>query len=151
MWTVCDTWIDIWTCIGRVRPAAHLLAARMGQDSLEKLIPTSQEEQTSETIPIEEAIVLLLRHSGMESCRLTPGKDFGTPVVHSLSLSFLTHCCDILEHCIARDQYENALANVITLQVGVAMGGAKFSECSYFIDYYCRQCFRVIYHQVNIQ
>lgn len=137
--------------MGRVRPAAHLLAVRMGQDSLEKLIPTSQEEQASETITIQEAIVLLLRHSGMESCRLTPGKDFGIPVVHSLSPSFLTHCCDILEHCITRDQYDNTLANIITLQVGVTMGGAKFSEWLYFINYCCRRCFRVIWHQVNIQ
>ena len=96
----------------------------MGHPSLDGLIPTQSTHPESQSIPIREAIRLLLRHSGVESCRLSPGKDFGSPVPHNLSLSFLEHCCDILEYSIANKQLDNALTCVITLQVGVAMGGA---------------------------
>lgn len=122
VWTVCDDWIDVWTCVGRVRPAAHILAVRMGQPSQSDLIPALT-EGSPETIQIRKAIQLLLRHSGIESCRLSPGKDFGSPVTHNLSLSFFSHCCDILEYSIAHDQLDNALTCVITLQVGAAVGG----------------------------
>lgn len=58
----------------------------------------------------------------MESCRLTKGKDIGEPITHNLSLSFLKHAVTILQYSVDRDQLDNALSCVITLQVGVACG-----------------------------
>ena len=92
----------------------------MGKPSLNDLIPNTLESDT-DTISIGRAVELLLRHSGIESCRLTPGKDFSVPVAHSLTLKFLEHCCDILEYSIHRNYLDNALTIVITLQVGVAI------------------------------
>ena len=65
---------------------------------------------------VSEAIGLMLRHIGMESCRLVP--EFSTMVVHSLPLSFLEQCSELLE-CSLKDQaWDNAQAVIITLQVG---------------------------------
>ena len=56
----------------------------------------------------------------MESCRLVP--EFSTTVVHSLPLSFLEQCCQLLEYSMGDQTWPNAQAVIITLQVGVVMG-----------------------------
>ena len=86
----------------------------MGKLTPEHLIPILPD---SDTISITEAIRLLLRHSGIESCRLTPGKDFYVPVPHSLTLKFLDYSCSILEYSLDKQEMDNCLSIVITLQV----------------------------------
>uniref|UniRef100_A0A1X7UQ08 HECT domain-containing protein n=1 Tax=Amphimedon queenslandica TaxID=400682 RepID=A0A1X7UQ08_AMPQE len=113
VWSVAGDWVDLWACTGQVRPSAHSLAARMG------LTPSHLqllEDKENDDIIVEDVITLLLRHSGMESCRLTRGKDIGQPIAHNLSLSFLKHTVTILKYTVDMDQLDNALSCVITLQ-----------------------------------
>ena len=58
----------------------------------------------------------MLRHVGIESCRLVPGCEFSTTVVHNLPLSFLEQCCDLLKYSLEEGNWDNALAVVVTLQ-----------------------------------
>lgn len=118
VWMTCDEWIDVWRCGSRVRPAAHLLAVRMNHTSLPAFIPPPT---TSSTIPLSEVIELLLRHSGIESCRLASSRDLGSPISHNLSLAFLENCITILQCCVKECHWNNALANVITLEVSELM------------------------------
>ena len=98
--------------------APHQLASRLGKESIEELIPSSPTE--SDSISVFEAISLMLRHIGMESCRLVP--EFSTTVVHSLPLAFLEQCCQLLEYSVEDQAWPNAQAVIITLQVGVVSG-----------------------------
>ena len=130
VWTASDDWIDVWTCASCVRPAAHLLAVRMNHPSLSSLIPPSPTADAPGTILLRDAIDLLLRHSGIESCRLVPSRDFSDPITHSLSLKFLRHCCIILEYSVEEKSWNNALASIITLQVcGSVCLSVCFSVC----------------------
>ena len=121
VWTCNDDWIDIWDCAGKVKAAAHQLASRLGKNNIKDLIPPVEENQENShsTIHVSEAITLMLRHIGIESCRLVPGFEFSTTVVHSLPLSFLEQCCDLLECSLEEKSWANALAVTITLQVHV--------------------------------
>ena len=115
LWTCNNDWIDIWDCAGKVRVAIHHLASRLGKTDITELIPSLQADQG--TIPVSEAITLMLRHIGIESCRLVPGSEFSMTVVHSLPLGFLEQCCDLLDCNVHKENWENALAIVITMQV----------------------------------
>lgn len=115
LWTCNNDWIDIWDCAGKVRVAIHHLASRLGKSDITELIPSLQADQG--TIPVSEAITLMLRHIGIESCRLVPGSEFSMTVVHSLPLAFLEQCCDLLDSNVHKENSENALAIVITMQV----------------------------------
>lgn len=115
LWTCNNDWIDIWDCAGKVRVAIHHLASRLGKSDITELIPSLQADQG--TIPVSEAITLMLRHIGIESCRLVPGSEFSMTVVHSLPLAFLEQCCDLLDSNVHKENWENALAIVITMQV----------------------------------
>lgn len=95
--------------------AIHHLASRLGKSDITELIPSLQADQG--TIPVSEAITLMLRHIGIESCRLVPGSEFSMTVVHSLPLAFLEQCCDLLDSNVHKENWENALAIVITMQV----------------------------------
>ncbi len=86
----------------------------MGKSHLKDLIP---DHTDSDTVSITEAILLLLRHSGIMSCRLTPAKDLSLPVPRSLLLAFLDNCCSILEYCLNNKQIDNCLSILITLEV----------------------------------
>ena len=66
---------------------------------------------------VSEAIRLLLRHIGIESCRLVPGGDHRGVVPHNLSLTFLEQCCDLLESAMATRDWENCQALTVTLLV----------------------------------
>jgi hypothetical protein len=55
----------------------------------------------------------------MESCRLVP--EFSTTVVHSLPLTFLEQCCQLLEYSVTDQAWSNVQAVIITLQVGVGI------------------------------
>ena len=113
MWSCNDNWLDVWDCARKVRIAPHQLASRLGQPSVDALIPFSA--HPSDTITVSQAISLMLRHIGMESCRLVP--DFSTTVVHNLPLAFLEQCCRLLQ-CSLQDQaWDNAQAILVTLQV----------------------------------
>ena len=110
----------MWDCAGKVRIAPHQLASRLGKDSIHDLIPPSPPppgSEGAESTTISEAISLMLRHIGMESCRLVP--EFSTTVVHSLPLAFLDQCCHLLECSMQDLAWGNAQAVIITLQVGV--------------------------------
>lgn len=100
--------------------AVHHLATRLGKSSVADLIPPLR--ANGDSIHISDAITLILRHIGIESYRLVPGYEFSTIVVHHLPISFLQHCCDILEASVANDNWGNALPIVITLQVGSSLG-----------------------------
>ena len=121
IWTCNDDWIDIWDCAGKVRIANHQLVTRLGKENLEDLIPSStstgstSSEASSPTISVSEAIGLMLRHIGIESCRLVP--EFSTTIMHSLPLAFLQQCCDLLECSIQEKNWSNTQAIIITLQV----------------------------------
>lgn len=115
LWTCNNDWIDIWDCAGKVRVAIHHLASRLGKTDITELIPSLQADQG--TILVSEAITLMLRHIGIESCRLVPGSEFSMTVVHSLPLTFLEQCCDLLDYSVRKENWENALAIVITMQV----------------------------------
>lgn len=105
----------MWDCAGKVRIAPHQLATRLGKASIEELVPPSPPQSGVDAISVSEAISLMLRHIGMESCRLVP--EFSTTVVHSLPLIFLDQCSQLLE-CSVRDElWSNAQAVIITLQV----------------------------------
>ena len=71
----------------------------------------------------------MLRHVGIESCRLVPGCEFSTTVVHNLPLSFLEQCCDLLGCNLKEGSWDNALAVVVTLQAVLPafLSNAKFS------------------------
>ena len=124
MWTCNDDYIDVWDCTGKVRVAAHQLALRLGKACVEELIPATSPPSSSSssssskpaTLPVSEAIALMLRHIGIESCRLAPGFEFTMVVVHSLPLSFLRQCCDLLEAGVAEGAWSNVQAVVVTLQ-----------------------------------
>lgn len=121
VWTCNDDWIDVWDCAGKVRVAAHQLALRLGKSSIAELIPPpltphQPHPYSSNTISVSEAISLTLRHVGIESCRLVPGCEFSTTVVHNLPLSFLEQCCDLLRCSLEEKTWDNALAVVVTLQ-----------------------------------
>ena len=111
--------MDVWSCAGRVRPAAHLLAVRMNHDSVSSLLPSPSSQDTA--ITLRDTIDFLLRHSGMESCRLVPSQAFFHPVDHCLYLSFLTHVLSILHCSVEEKSWNNVQANIITLQVGIAI------------------------------
>ena len=101
--------------------AAHQLASRLGKSSIAELIPppltpNQPHPYSSNTISVSEAISLMLRHVGIESCRLVPGSEFSTTVVHNLPLSFLEQCCDLLRCSLDEKSWDNALAVVVTLQ-----------------------------------
>ena len=113
LWSVTDEWVDLWTCIGKVKPAPHLLALRMGKSCLKDLIPDLPD---SDTVSITDAILLLLRHSGIMSCRLTPAKDISLPAPRSL-ISILDNCCGILEYSLDHNHIDNCLSIIITLEV----------------------------------
>ena len=115
LWTCNSDWVDIWDCAGKIRVAIHHLASRLGKTDISELIPSLRANE--DTIPVSEAITLMLRHIGMESCRLVPGSDFSTSVVHSLPLLFLKQCCDLLEYSICGKNWGNTQAIIITLQV----------------------------------
>ena len=69
---------------------------------------------------MSEAICLLLRHIGIESCRLVPGSERRGGVIHvshNLSLSFLEQSCDLLSSAMANRHWENCQALIITLMV----------------------------------
>ena len=114
VWTVSDDWVDVWSCAGRVRPAAHLLAVRMNHGSVSSLIPSPSQGAAS---TLRDTIDLLLRHSGMESCRLVPSQAFSRPVEHNLKLTFLRHVLSIVQCSVEEKSWNNVLANIITLQV----------------------------------
>ena len=121
VWTCNDDWIDVWDCAGKVRVAAHQLASRLGKSSIAELIPPPLTTHQSHshppnTISVSEAISLMLRHVGIESCRLVPGCEFSTTVVHNLPLSFLEQCCDLLKCSLKERNWDNVLAVVVTLQ-----------------------------------
>ena len=97
-----------------MRIAPHQLAARLGKASIEDLIPSLS---GSKTMSVSEAISLMLRHIGMESCRLVP--EFSTTVVHNLPLSFLEQCAELLDCSLKEQAWANAQAIIITLQVSV--------------------------------
>ena len=120
VWTCNDDWIDVWDCAGKVHVAAHLIASRLGKASIAELIPPSltphqPHPYSSNAISVSEAISLMLRHVGIESCRLVPGCEFSTTVVHNLPLSFLEQCCDLLKCNLKDGSWDNALAVVVTL------------------------------------
>ena len=134
VWTCNDDWIDVWDCAGKVRVAAHQLASRLGKSSIAELIPPpltphQPHPYSSNTITVAEAISLMLRHVGIESCRLVPGCEFSTTVVHNLPLSFLEQCCDLLRCSLKESSWDNALAVVVTLQAVLPafLSNAKFS------------------------
>ena len=116
VWTCNEDWVDIWDCSNKVRVAVHHLATRLGKKGVSDLLPPLKSDQTS--IPISEAITLMLRHIGVESCRLVPGYEFSNVVVHKLSLAFLRQCCDLLECNVKEENWGNVLPVIITLQVG---------------------------------
>ena len=115
VWTLCDNGVDVWDCAGRCRIALHQLAQRLADGSIEKLIPSTCGQ--AESISVAEAISLMLRHIGIESCQITPSKGVGGAVVHSLPLLFLQQCCDQLEWSVEEKNWANVQATVITLQV----------------------------------
>ena len=135
VWTCNDDWIDVWDCAGKVRVAAHQLASRLGKSSITELIPPPltphqpPHPYSSNTITVAEAISLMLRHVGIESCRLVPGCEFSTTVVHNLPLSFLEQCCDLLRCSVKEGGWDNALAVVVTLQAVLPafLSNTKFS------------------------
>ena len=121
VWTCNDDWIDVWDCAGKVRVAAHQLASRLGKSSVSDLIPPpllphQPHPYSSNSISVSEAISLMLRHVGIESCCLVPGCEFSTTVIHNLPVSFLEQCCDLLQCSLTERSWDNALAVVVTLQ-----------------------------------
>ena len=74
---------------------------------------------------VSEAIRLLLRHIGIESCRLVPSCDMKTVIPHNLSVVFLEQCCDLLSSAMADHDWENCQALIVTLLVrrGGSEGG----------------------------
>ncbi len=115
VWTCNDDWIDIWDCAGKVQIAPHQLATRLGKADITDLIPPSLPSGAPDSISISEAITLMLRHIGIESCRLIP--EFSTTVVHSLPLAFLEQCVELLDYSIQDKSWGDAQAVMITLQV----------------------------------
>ena len=115
VWTTNDDWIDVWDCAGKVKLSPHHLDARLGT------IPPnpSSSPVPADRLPISRAISILLRHIGVESCRLVPGLEFSTLVVHSLPLSFLSQCCDLLKRGVGLSEWGNIQAVIITLQVSM--------------------------------
>lgn len=113
VWTANDDWIDVWDCAGKVKVSACHLDARLGRLELNRDTAASDPN----TMCVSSAISILLRHIGVESCRLVPGLEFSTLVVHSLPLSFLSQCCDLLESSMAAESWGNAQAVIVTLQV----------------------------------
>lgn len=68
---------------------------------------------------VSEAIRLLLRHIGIESCRLVPSSQMRSVIPHNLSLVFLEQCCDLLSSAVTENDWENCQAIIITLLVSV--------------------------------
>lgn len=95
--------------------ALHQVAQRLAGGGIEKLIPSSSSQL--DTIGVAEAISLMLRHIGIESCQIAPSRGIGTAVMHSLPLLFLQQCCDQLEWSLEEKNWPNVQAIVITLQV----------------------------------
>ena len=60
---------------------------------------------------------MLLRHIGIESCRLSPGAETRDVVPHNLPLSFLEQSCDLLGSALAARDWDNCQALVVTLLV----------------------------------
>lgn len=117
VWTCNDDWIDIWDCGNKLRIATHQLITRLGKSSIEDLVPPPPPSQSKdESMSVSEAISLMLRHIGIESCRLVP--EYSTTVVHSLPLAFLEQCCELLDCSVKEEAWGNAQAVVITLEVG---------------------------------
>ena len=75
--------------------------------------------------PASEAIKLLLRHIGIESCRLVPGYEVSSTISHGLPLVFLRQCCDLLDSARAEGDWGNCQAIVITLLVRGWEGGRE--------------------------
>lgn len=71
---------------------------------------------------VSEAIRLLLRHIGIESCRLMPSSDMKTAIPHNLSLAFLEQCCDLLSSAMTGHDWENCQAIIVTLLVSRVEG-----------------------------
>ncbi len=117
VWTTNDDWVDVWDCAGKVKVSSHHLDARLGR--LEQNGDTQSEPSgdTSRTLCVSSAISILLRHIGVESCRLVPGLEFSTLVVHSLPLSFMSQCCDLLESSVHVESWGNVQPIIVTLQV----------------------------------
>ena len=72
---------------------------------------------------------MLLRHIGLESCRLVPGREMRGVAPHSLPLSFLEQSCDLLESSLAGGDWENCLALVLTLLVCVCVCVCNVCVC----------------------
>ena len=60
---------------------------------------------------------MLLRHIGIESCRLSPGAETRDVVPHNLPLSFLEQSCDLLGSALVARDWDNCQALVVTLLV----------------------------------
>ena len=116
MWTLCDNGVDVWDCAGRCRIALHQVAQRMTEGSIEKLIPAISCGQV-DSINVGEAVALMLRHIGIESCQISPVNGMGTYMTYSLPLVFLEQCCDQLKWSMEEKSWSNVQAIVITLQV----------------------------------
>ena len=59
VWTSNDDWVDVWDCCGKVRPAVHLLASRLGKSSTQELIPdTDNSQKTVEGVNIDQITYL---------------------------------------------------------------------------------------------
>ena len=77
---------------------------------------------------VSEAIRLLLRHIGIESCRLVPSSEMRSVVPHHLSLVFLDQCCDLLSAAMSEGDWENCQAISVTLLVSVRRGRGECEE-----------------------
>ncbi len=118
VWTTNDDWIDVWNCAGKVKVSSHHLDERLGKLEQNSDPQLEQNEDNSHTLCITSAISFLLRHIGVESCRLVPGLEFPNLVLHSLPLSFLSQCCDLLGSSVAVESWGNVQVIIVTLQVG---------------------------------
>ena len=86
-------------------------------------------ELDRKSISVPGAISLLLRHVGIESCRIVPGP--GAAVSHTFPLSFLRQCCDLLACGVEERCWDNVGAVLMTLQAvlhGFFDGGRQQEE-----------------------
>lgn len=126
VWTTNDDWVDLWNCAGKVKVSSHHLDARLGPLEPNEATALEQNGDTPQTLRVSSAISILLRHIGVESCRLVPGLEFSTVVPHALPLSFMSQCCDLLESSVHVASWGNVQAVIVTLQVSETI----LLECS---------------------